>query len=48
MPSPWTSEADKDLLLSIIEVGELKNVLWATIAVRMAQKGYSFTVESCR
>jgi len=48
MPSQWDHKADKDLLLAIIEKGELKSVNWAAIAEKMNAKGYTFTHEACR
>jgi len=47
-PAPWDAKADRDLLLTIIEHGELKGVKWPLIAGSMAQQGYSFSTEAGR
>jgi hypothetical protein len=48
MPSQWDHKADKDLLLAIIENGDLKSISWPVIAGKMNAKGYTFTHEACR
>ncbi|KAE9371970.1 hypothetical protein N431DRAFT_339252 [Stipitochalara longipes BDJ] len=48
MPSQWDHKADKDLLLAIIENGDLKSISWPTIAGKMQAKAYTFTHEACR
>lgn len=48
MPSQWDHKADKDLLLAIIENGELKSINWQTVAAKMQAKDYAFTHEACR
>ncbi|KAF8856287.1 hypothetical protein BDZ45DRAFT_561403, partial [Acephala macrosclerotiorum] len=48
MPSQWNYEADRDLLLAIIDEGALKSVIWPKISEKMAAKGYTFTHEACR
>jgi len=45
--SIWNHEADKDLLLTLIEAGKLKNIDWEDIAAKMSGK-YTFTKEACR
>ncbi|KFZ05802.1 hypothetical protein V501_08010 [Pseudogymnoascus sp. VKM F-4519 (FW-2642)] len=50
MPSPWTPEADRDLLLAIIDENKLQGLDWRVIAAKMATKNenYSFSHEGCR
>lgn len=48
MPSQWDHKADKDLLLAIIDDGQLKSIVWPGIAAKMQAKGYTFTHEACR
>jgi hypothetical protein len=48
MPSQWDHKADKDLLLAIIENGDLKSISWPAIAAKMQAKAYTFTHEACR
>jgi hypothetical protein len=48
MPSQWDHKADKDLLLAIIENGDLKSISWPAIAAKMQAKQYTFTHEACR
>ncbi len=48
MPSTWDAKADRHLLLSIIEDGQLKSINWPSIANKMKAKGYSFSHEACR
>jgi hypothetical protein len=50
MPSQWNHESDKDLLLTIIEEGQLKSIDWLLIAGKLQAKGkgYTFTNEACR
>jgi hypothetical protein len=48
MPSQWDHKADKDLLLAIIENGDLKSISWPAIAAKMQDKQYTFTHEACR
>ena len=48
MPSQWDHKADKDLLLAIIENGDLKSISWPAIAAKMQVKQYTFTHEACR
>jgi hypothetical protein len=46
--STWDHKSDKDLLLTIIEMGQLKSIMWPEIANKMVAKGYTFTKEACR
>lgn len=46
--STWDHKSDKDLLLTIIELGQSKSILWPAIANHMAANGYTFTKEACR
>jgi len=46
--SQWDAEADKILLLTIIENGQLKSCEWPSIAAKMQQKGFTFSHEACR
>ncbi|OBT62023.1 hypothetical protein VE03_08255 [Pseudogymnoascus sp. 23342-1-I1] len=50
MPSAWTPEADRDLLLAIIDENKLQGLDWHAIAAKMATKNnkYSFSHEGCR
>jgi hypothetical protein len=46
--SVWDHQADKDLLLAIIENSALKGIKWEVIAGLMQSKGHTFTNEGCR
>jgi hypothetical protein len=46
--SQWDHKSDRDLLLAIIEKGQLKSIMWPSIAQKMQSKGYTFTHEACR
>lgn len=46
--STWDHKSDKDLLLTIIEMGKLQTIMWPEIANKMQAKGYTFTKEACR
>ncbi|KFX92275.1 hypothetical protein O988_07349 [Pseudogymnoascus sp. VKM F-3808] len=50
MPSVWTAEADRDLLLSIIDENKLQGLDWHAIAAKINSKSekYNFTHEGCR
>jgi len=48
MPSTWDAKADKDLLLSIIDDGQLKSINWPSISSKMKAKNYTFSNEACR
>jgi hypothetical protein len=46
--STWNAESDRDLLLTIVEGGELKTFKWPSVAAKMQEKGYTFSHEACR
>jgi len=48
MPSQWDHRSDKDLLLTIIEMGSLSHIDWETVSATMKAKEYTFTKEACR
>ncbi|KAM3078092.1 hypothetical protein ACMFMG_002606 [Clarireedia jacksonii] len=48
MPSAWDHAADRDMLLCIIEVGDIKSIQWDVVSQKMQAKGYTFTKEACR
>ncbi|KAL2066673.1 hypothetical protein VTL71DRAFT_2745 [Oculimacula yallundae] len=48
MPSQWNGDADRDLLLAIIEDGSTKSINWPNVASTIQGKGYSFSHEACR
>ena len=48
MPSVWDHKADKDLLLTIIEDGNLSHINWQSVSAKLQSKDYSFSHEACR
>lgn len=48
MPSQWDHKADKDLLLTIIEDGNLTHIDWQSVSAKLRAKDYTFTHEACR
>ena len=48
MPSMWDHRADKDLLLTIIEDGNLTGTDWHSVAAKMKSKDHTFSHEACR
>jgi len=48
MPSAWDHRSDKDLLLTIIENGNLVHIDWQSVSATMKSKNYTFSHEACR
>ncbi|KFY38086.1 hypothetical protein V494_04509 [Pseudogymnoascus sp. VKM F-4513 (FW-928)] len=48
MPSQWTADADRDLLLAIIDENKLTGLDWHVISAKMAAKKHNFSHEGCR
>ncbi|CZT09227.1 uncharacterized protein RAG0_14059 [Rhynchosporium agropyri] len=47
--STWTGDADRDMLLTIIEEGGSgKSIPWPEVARNLQNKGYTFSHEACR
>ncbi|XMA10337.1 hypothetical protein WAI453_003128 [Rhynchosporium graminicola] len=47
--STWTGDADRDMLLTIIEEGGSgKSIPWPEVARNLQTKGYTFSHEACR